>query len=130
MPANIGSGLTRRSQCDDVSVPHRWATDRRHTTGLRDRGTRANHGGQLEHAEKTLREIARAGADAIKLQTYTADSLTLDSDAAPFRIATGSRWDGRTLHDLYTEAALPWEWIPRLKAVADELGFYAVLFGL
>ena len=90
----------------------------------------ANHGGQLEHAEKTLREIARAGADAIKLQTYTADSLTLDSDAAPFRIATGSRWDGRTLHDLYTEAALPWEWIPRLKAVADELGFNAVLFGL
>lgn len=82
----------------------------------------ANHGGRLEHAQDTLRAIADAGADAIKVQAYTADSLTLDSDAPAFQISSGSHWDGRTLHSLYAEAALPWEWIPPLKALADELG--------
>jgi N-acetylneuraminate synthase len=63
-----------------------------------------------------------AGADAVKLQTYTADTLTLDSDAEPFRVRGGTLWDGRTLHDLYREAHTPWDWQPKLKARADHLG--------
>jgi N-acetylneuraminate synthase len=82
----------------------------------------ANHGGSLERAQALVREVARAGADALKVQAYTADSLTLDSDAEPFQIASGSHWDGRTLHDLYAEAALPWEWIPPLAELASGLG--------
>ena len=82
----------------------------------------ANHGGDLERAVKLLREVAAAGADAIKLQTYTADTLTLDSDGPAFRISSKGPWNGRTLYDLYSEAAMPWDWQPRLKRVADELG--------
>lgn len=82
----------------------------------------ANHGGDLEHAIELLRAVAAAGADAIKLQTYTADTLTLDSDAPTFRISSKGPWDGRTLYDLYSEAAMPWDWQPRLKQVADEIG--------
>jgi pseudaminic acid synthase len=82
----------------------------------------ANHGGDLERAIELLREVAAAGADAIKLQTYTADTLTLDSDAPAFRISSKGPWNGRTLYDLYSEAAMPWDWQPRLKHVADELG--------
>jgi pseudaminic acid synthase len=82
----------------------------------------ANHGGSLEHAIRLVREVAAAGADAVKLQTYTADTLTLDSDAPAFRISSDGPWNGRTLYDLYTEAAMPWEWQPRLKKVADDLG--------
>lgn len=82
----------------------------------------ANHGGDLERAIALLREVAVAGADAIKLQTYTADTLTLDSDSPPFRISSKGPWNGRTLYDLYSEAAMPWDWQPRLKHVADELG--------
>jgi pseudaminic acid synthase len=82
----------------------------------------ANHGGDLEHAVELLREVAAAGADAIKLQTYTADTLTLDSDAPAFSISSKGPWNGRTLYDLYSEAAMPWDWQPRLKRVADGLG--------
>jgi pseudaminic acid synthase len=84
----------------------------------------ANHGGDYERAVRLVEAAAEAGADAIKLQTYTADTLTLDSDAAPFRVSGGTLWDGRTLHDLYREAQTPWEWQPRLKARADELGLH------
>lgn len=81
----------------------------------------ANHGGSLDRAIELVREVAATGADAIKLQTYTADTLTLDSDRPEFRIDSEGPWGGRTLYDLYTEAAMPWEWQPRLKAVADSL---------
>jgi hypothetical protein len=57
----------------------------------------------------------------VKLQTYTADTLTIDCDDEHFRIQ-GTLWDGRTLYDLYREAATPWEWFPRLQAAAKELG--------
>lgn len=81
-----------------------------------------NHRGSYETAADTVRAAAQTGADAIKLQTYTADTLTLDSDAPHFVIGGGTLWDGRTLHDLYSEAYTPWEWQPRLIALARELG--------
>lgn len=89
-----------------------------------------NHGGELARAMAVVEAAASAGADAIKLQAYTADSLTLDSDSEPFVISSGSHWDGRTLHDLYTEAATPWEWMPELKRTADSLGlgFFSSVF--
>jgi pseudaminic acid synthase len=84
----------------------------------------ANHNQSLDKAEQILRAAKDAGADAVKLQTYTADTLTLDSAKECFRITGGTLWDGRTLHDLYQEAYTPWEWQPKLKVMADELGMH------
>lgn len=81
----------------------------------------ANHGGSLETAKETLRAMARAGADAVKLQTYTPDALTLNVDKPDFRLH-GGLWDGRWLYDLYTEGALPYEWHAELFALARDLG--------
>lgn len=82
----------------------------------------ANHHQRFEEALALVRAAAEAGADAVKLQTYTADTLTLDSDAAAFRAGDGTLWAGRNLHDLYREAQTPWEWQPRLAAAATDLG--------
>lgn len=82
----------------------------------------ANHRHDLEQAVRLIHAAVEAGADAVKIQTYTADTITLASDKEPFRVTSGTLWDGRTLHDLYSEAYTPWEWYPRLKAVADDLG--------
>ncbi|HVS35437.1 MAG TPA: pseudaminic acid synthase [Gemmataceae bacterium] len=82
----------------------------------------ANHNHEFERAVRLVQAAKQAGADAIKLQTYTADTITLRSDRSEFRVAGGTLWDGRTLHDLYGEAYMPWEWQPKLMAVAEELG--------
>src|SRR5260370_17456290 len=82
----------------------------------------ANHGQDFDQAVRLIRAAKEAGADAVKLQTYTADTLTIRSDRAEFRVGGGTLWDGRTLYDLYCEAYTPWEWQPRLKLLADQIG--------
>jgi N-acetylneuraminate synthase len=82
----------------------------------------ANHHRDFNQAVRIIEAAKRAGADAVKLQTYTPDTMTLRSERAEFRIGGGTLWDGRTLHDLYGEAYTPWEWQPKLKQVANDLG--------
>lgn len=81
----------------------------------------ANHNGKLDTALKIIEEAKKAGADAIKLQTYTADTITLDCDAEEFQIH-GGLWDGKTLYQLYREAQMPWEWHAPLFERAYQLG--------
>jgi len=81
----------------------------------------ANHNGNVETARKIIEAAKQSGADAIKVQTYTADTLTIDCDHEDFRIH-GGLWDGRTLYDLYEEAHMPWEWHQPLFEHARELG--------
>lgn len=81
----------------------------------------ANHNGSLEVAVESIRGAKRAGANAIKLQTYTPDTLTIHSSKADFRISSGTIWDGKTYYDLYKEAYTPWEWHEVLfKCASDE----------
>jgi pseudaminic acid synthase len=82
----------------------------------------ANHHQDFDQAVRIVEAAKQAGADAVKLQTYTADTMTIASDREYFRIGGGTLWDGRTLHDLYAEAFTPWEWQPKLKQVANDLG--------
>jgi pseudaminic acid synthase len=82
----------------------------------------ANHNGSLKTAIETIRAAKRAGADAIKLQTYTADSLTINCDKDDFIIKNGSIWDGKNFYELYKEAFTPWEWHPKLFEVAKSEG--------
>src|SRR5690606_10933127 len=81
----------------------------------------ANHNGSLDKALKIITEAKKAGADAVKLQTYTADTITLDCDSEEFQIH-GGLWDGKTLYQLYQEAHMPWEWHAPLFEHARNLG--------
>ena len=81
-----------------------------------------NHLQDYERAKAIIKAAADAGADAVKLQTYTADTITLDCDNDYFQITQGTIWDGTTLHKLYQEAFTPWEWQPELMKYANELG--------
>ncbi|MBF0556263.1 MAG: pseudaminic acid synthase [Nitrospirae bacterium] len=81
-----------------------------------------NHGQDFSVAIDTINAMSEAGADAVKLQTYRPDTITMDSARECFQINQDTIWDGRTLYQLYTEAATPWDWYPRLKRVAEGLG--------
>lgn len=82
----------------------------------------ANHNQDFNIAVKTIKAIKESGADAVKVQTYTADTITLDSDKKYFQVNQGTIWDGTTLHKLYQQAYTPWDWQPKLKKVAEDLG--------
>ncbi|HSJ55056.1 MAG TPA: pseudaminic acid synthase [Anaerolineae bacterium] len=82
----------------------------------------ANHNQSFDQAVEIVRAAHEAGADAVKLQTYTPDTLTIQSDNPVFQIGEGTIWARRTLYDLYGEAYTPWEWQPKLKEAAEELG--------
>lgn len=81
----------------------------------------ANHHQQFEESLKLLQVAKEIGADAVKLQTFTADTLTIKCDTPEFVIGNGTPWTGRLLHDLYDEAYMPWEWQPKLKEAANDL---------
>jgi pseudaminic acid synthase len=82
----------------------------------------ANHNGSIQVAIDTIKAAKRAGADAIKFQTYTADTLTIDSRRNDFLIKGGTLWDGKNFYELYQEAYTPWEWHEELFEVAKEEG--------
>ena len=82
----------------------------------------ANHHHDLGLAKELVHAAAECGADAVKLQTYTADTMTIDADQDWFRVGEGTLWSGRSLHDLYAEACTPWEWHDELAGVADDVG--------
>lgn len=82
----------------------------------------ANHHQKFDEAVKIIHAAKAAGCDAVKLQTYTADTITIACESEIFLVSGGTLWDGRNLHELYGEAYTPWEWQPRLKEVANGLG--------
>ncbi len=92
----------------------------------------ANHNMDFDRAVAIMRAAKEAGADAVKIQTYTADTITLDCDDPCFQITQGTLWDGMTLHKLYETAYTPWEWQPKLQRMAQELGleFFSSPFDL
>lgn len=82
----------------------------------------ANHNQDYEQAVKLVQTAKDCGADAVKLQTYTPNTITIDCDSEYFQIGKGTIWEGKNLYQLYGEAYTPWDWQPRLKAAAEELG--------
>jgi pseudaminic acid synthase len=82
----------------------------------------ANHNQDFNQAVKLIHAAKEAGADAVKIQTYTPDTMTIDCDNEYFNIGKGTIWEGNNLHSLYREAYTPWEWQPELKKIANDLG--------
>lgn len=82
----------------------------------------ANHMNDFDIAVKTIEAMAEAGADAVKFQTFTPDTITIDCDNEYFQIKQGTVWDGQFLHKLYEDAYMPWDWQPKLKKIAENLG--------
>jgi N-acetylneuraminate synthase len=84
----------------------------------------ANHGGDFEQAVKIIHAASDAGADAIKLQTYKPDTMTIDCRKDEFVVGKGTLWEGHSLYELYEEAYTPWEWHPELKRIAENIGLH------
>jgi pseudaminic acid synthase len=84
----------------------------------------ANHGQDFDEAVRIVHAMKEAGADAVKLQTYTPDTLTIDCERKDFQIGKGTLWEGWNLYRLYGEAYTPWEWQPKLKVLAESLGMH------
>ncbi|MEM6960328.1 MAG: pseudaminic acid synthase [Myxococcota bacterium] len=84
----------------------------------------ANHNQDFDQAVELMHLAKEAGADAIKLQTYTPDTITIECNNEHFRLGSGTIWDGETLHQLYGRAYTPWKWQPELKRVGDDLGVH------
>lgn len=82
----------------------------------------ANHNGSIEHAIKTIKKIKESGADAVKIQTYTPDTITINSKRTEFILNNGSIWDGLDLYTLYNDAHTPWEWHSELQEYANSIG--------
>ena len=82
----------------------------------------ANHMNDFDIAVKTIEAMADAGVDAVKFQTFTPDTITIDCDNEYFHIKQGTVWDGQILHELYEDAYMPWDWQPKLKKLAEDLG--------
>lgn len=82
----------------------------------------ANHNQDFEQAVRIVHAAKEIGASAVKLQTYTSDTLTIRSDRRYFHIDGGTPWDGRTLYDLYSKSYMPWKWQSKLKTIAEEIG--------
>lgn len=82
----------------------------------------ANHCGDIELAKKIIKSAKECGADAVKLQTYTADTMTIDCKNDCFKVSGGTLWDDKYFYDLYKKAYTPWEWQGELKKYADEIG--------
>lgn len=82
----------------------------------------ANHMNDFDVAVKTIEAMKEAGADAVKFQTYSPDTITIDCDNEYFQIKQGTIWDGQVLYDLYEDAYMPWDWQPKLKKIAEDLG--------
>jgi len=85
----------------------------------------ANHMNDFDIAVKTIEAMAESGADAVKFQTFTPDTITLDCDNEYFQIKQGTVWDGQVLYGLYEEAYMSWDWQPKLKKIAEDLGLIA-----
>lgn len=85
----------------------------------------ANHLQNFDIAVETIKAMKEAGADAVKFQTYTPDTITIDCDNEYFQIKQGTIWDGKVLYNLYEEAYTPWDWQPKLKRIAEDLGLIA-----
>jgi len=90
----------------------------------------ANHLQKFDYAIQLIKAAKKTGADAIKLQTYTPDTITIDCNKTYFQIKQETPWDGKTLYQLYKKAFMPWEWQPKLKKVAEENGliFFSSVF--
>jgi len=82
----------------------------------------ANHLGDFDLAVETVKSIKESGANAVKMQTYTPDTLTINCNNNYFKINQDTLWDGSTFYDLYKDAHMPWEWQPKLKNIAEKLG--------
>ena len=82
----------------------------------------ANHANDFDIAVETIKAMKDAGADAVKFQTYSPDTITINCNKEDFQIKQGTIWDGQVLYNLYEDAYMPWEWQPKLKEIAEELG--------